>query len=108
MDRGLAERLNNLSAQNEILRVAREAYLLKESERKHFEAVLIREAAGKSHAEKVVNAQASDGWVRFSRALAKLESRYEFEKLKFDILDKAYLAEHASFKVDGNMIRRQL
>lgn len=107
IDRGLATRLNDLSRQNEALNVARGAYLLKEAERKHFEACLVKVADGKSHAERLINAQAEIAWLKFQRELAGLETAYEFEKLKYDILDKAYLAEHLSLKIDGSTIGRQ-
>lgn len=107
MDRTLADRLNALSLQNDTLKNARTSYLLKEAERKHFEATLISGAQGKSIAEKTINAQASEEWVEFHRELARLESAYEFEKLKYDILDKAYLAEHATFREEASQIRKQ-
>ena len=62
LDRALAERLNNLNAQNEILKQVRGVYLLKEAERKHFEAEQIRHSDGKSHAERTINAQATPAW----------------------------------------------
>jgi hypothetical protein len=106
MDRTLAERLNALHKQNETLRKAREAYLLKEASRKHFEATLIRQAEGKSQAEKLINAQSKKEWLEFSKELAALESVFEFERLKWELLDKAYLAEHLSYKLDGDTIKR--
>lgn len=108
MDRSLAERLNDLSVQNEELSKARAAYLLKEAERKHFEALLTKKAEGKSHAERVINAQANKEWLIFHKELAVLEGDFEFQKLRYEILDKAYLAEHLSMKLDGGEIKRQL
>ena len=107
IDRALAERLNNLSAQNDRLTAARGAYLLKEAERKTYEARLIREAEGKSHAEKTVVAQSHEFWRKFHVELAELENAYEFEKLRYDILDKAFTAEYLSMKLDADTIKRQ-
>lgn len=106
MDRQLADRLNNLSEQNERLKRARNSYLLKEASRKHFEATLIKGAEGKSHSEKLVNAQATPEWLEFAAALAELEGVFEFEKLKYEILDKAFLSEYATFKLDDKTIKR--
>lgn len=86
---------------------ARNAYLIKESERKHFEAMLIRDAAGKSHAERVINAQAASEWVTFQRELARLEAVYEFQKLRFEILDKEWQSQYLTCKLDGAVIRKQ-
>lgn len=107
MDTSLARRLNNLGAQNEKLHQVRNKYLLKDAERKTFEARLVNQSIGKSHAEKVVKAQASDEWLEFHKELAALNCAYEFEKLKYDILDKAYLAEHLTLKLDAETISRQ-
>lgn len=107
LDRELASRLNNLNAQNDALKAARLAYLLQEAERKHFEAMLIAEAEGKSQTEKTTNAQAKQEWVQFHRDLARLENTYEFEKLRYDILDKAFQAAYLSLKLDAGEIKRQ-
>lgn len=106
LDRELAERLNNLSAQNEALTKARGAYLLKEAERKHFEAALVNEMQGKSHAERLAQAQATQHWRMFQVELAKLETEFEFQKLRYDILDKAFQAEYLSAKLDADTIKR--
>ena len=108
MDEQLAKRLNALTKQNDLLSKARGAYLLKEAERKNFEATLIKDAPGKSHAEKTNAAQALAFWRQFHKELAILENDYEFQKLKYEILDKAYLAEHLSLKLDSSEIKRQV
>lgn len=107
LDRELANRLNNLNAQNEKLTEARGAYLLKEAERKHFEASQIVTADGKSMAEKTVNAQATPEWASFQRELARLETQFEFEKLRYEILDRAFNAEYLSMKMDAGEIKKQ-
>ncbi len=95
-----------LNAQNEVLGRARNAYLTKEAERKHFEAVLVRKAEGKSHAERTINAQATEAWLTFMKDLARLESVYEFQKLKYEILDKEWQAHYLTHKLDGRAIMR--
>lgn len=106
MDQGLAARLNALTKQNEVLRDARLAYLLREASRKTFEARLIREAEGRSQAEKTMNAQAEQKWADFHHELAVLESEFEFQRLKYEVLEKAYLAEHATYKIEDSLIKR--
>lgn len=105
-DRTLAQRLNELTTQNEKLHAARQAYLLKDAARKHFEARAIQSAPGKSHAERTVNAQATEDWRDYQMDVAQLEAAFEFEKLKYDILDKAWLAEYLGAKLDGDTIKR--
>jgi len=95
-----------LSKQNATTARARHAYLEKEAERKTFESRLIQAADGKSQAEKQMNAQATKEWEAFAKALARLESVYEFEKFKLTILDKEYQAQYLEIKENGKQIAR--
>ncbi len=106
MDRQLANRLNALTKQNEKLAQVRSAYLLLEAERKHREAVLIRRSEGKSQAERTTVAHSTTEWLVFQRELAELESAYEFEKLKYEILDKAWTSEYGTYKIEEGLIRK--
>lgn len=107
IDRALAERLNNMAARLDKLSHARGEYLLKKAEQETFESRMIAAAEGKSQAEKRVNAQATDEWLKFQVELAKLENELEDEKLIRDILDKAYQAEYLSLKVEDKDIRHE-
>jgi len=102
----LSEIIDKLDRQNDTLGIARNAYLAKESERKHFEATLIQAASGKSHAEKTVNAQALPEYARFQKDLARLEAVFEFQKLKFEVLDKEFQAQYLQAKQDAPVIRK--
>jgi hypothetical protein len=109
MRHALADQIDTLSKQNDVLGIARNAYLAKEAERKHFEATLIVAAVGKSHAEKTVNAQATSDWLEFHKDLARLEAVFEFQKFKFkfEILDKEFQAAYLQLKQDAPVIRKQ-
>ncbi len=108
MDAQLKECIERLDAQNDVLGKARFDFLTKDAEKKHFEATLIQRSEGKSHAEKSVNAMATSEWREFHKDLARLESVFEFQKLKWEILDKCFLATYATFKIEEKLIRRQL
>lgn len=95
-----------LHKQNDILSKARHDYLLWEAARKHTEAVLTQQAAGKSFAEKTMNAQGTKDWLEFHLKLARLESVFEFQKLKYEVLDREWLAQHQAFKLDHETIKR--
>lgn len=95
-----------LDLQNDVLGKARNAYLLKDAEKRHFESKLIQKAQGKSHAEKAVNAQATEDWLKFHKELARLEAVLEFQKLKYQIIDREFLAEHLAMKLDAETIKR--
>lgn len=99
--------LTKLERQCEVLGIARNDYLSKESERKHFEAKLIKEARGKSHAERVTEAQSLDLWLEFHKKLARLEAIYEFQKLKFEVLSKEYQAIYLELKIEHQVIQKQ-
>jgi outer membrane PBP1 activator LpoA protein len=96
-----------LEKQNIILARARKAYLLMEASRKHEEAKLTKQALGKSHAEKVINAQSEEVWLKFHLELARLESIFEFQKMKMEILNKSWLEEYLTKKLDDGLIRKQ-
>lgn len=98
--------IESLSEQNVVVGRARHAYLAKESERKTFEARLTQTAEGKSQAEKLMNAQATEEWLEFHKALARLDAVYEFEKFKLDILDKEFMAQYLELKDNAQIVRR--
>lgn len=102
----LSHILRVMEAQNDTLSKARNAYLTKEAQRKYTEAVLVRKAQGKSHAEKMINAQATKDWLEFHTELARLEAIYEFQRLKWEILDKEFQAQYLTLKTDAPMSRR--
>lgn len=106
MKNDLADLTEALNIQNATLSRARNLYLQKEAERKHFEAKMIQASDGKSHAERSMNAQATLAWLDFHKALARLEAIFEFEKLKYEILDKEWLAQYAANKMDSATIKR--
>lgn len=81
--------------------------MAKEAEKRHYEARLIKEALGKSHAERVMNAQAEPAWFEFHKSLARLEAVFEHRKLEHEVLNKEYLAQYANLKLDGSLIRKQ-
>jgi hypothetical protein len=99
--------LTQLECHNEVLGKARAEYLALEAERKHHEAMLIQSSPGKSHAEKVTNAQANPEWPEFQLRLARAEAVYEFQKLKFTIMEKEWQSEYLCMKLDGSVIKKQ-
>jgi hypothetical protein len=106
MDRLLAGRLNELTRQNARLREAESLFLRLDAEKKMMLASLTSQAEGKSHAEREGRAMLTKSWEDFARGHAVAESNYQYEKRKFLILDKAYLAEHASFTREAGVIKR--
>ncbi len=86
---------------------SRNEYLAKEAERKHFEATLIMAAKGTSQKEKEWMAQASKEWLIFQKELAKLEAIWEFQKLKFTVIEKEYFAQHQSLSLDAGLIKKE-
>lgn len=99
--------LDALEAHCEVLGKARNTYLAKEAERRHHEASLVTHAPGKSHAERLINAQASESWVKFSKELARLEAIYEFQRLKFTVLEKEWTSYYLEMKLNESLIKKQ-
>ncbi len=106
MDTELKRIIEMLHRQNDILGKARFAYLDKEATRRHFESTLIQATNGKSHAERTVGAQASDDWLEFHKKLARLESEFEFQKLKFAVIEREFLAVHLTLKLDATTLSK--
>jgi len=44
--------------------------------------------------------------LEFHKKLARLEAIFEFQKLKYEILDREWLAQHLALKLDGETIKR--
>lgn len=106
MDQALQDCINRLYVQNDVLGLVRNQYLEVESTRKHYEAKMINKASGKSHAERLVNAQASEEWRQLSLNISYLEGSFEFNKLKLEVLNKEYLALYLSLKIDSEVMRK--
>ena len=99
--------LTALEGHSVVLSKARHQYLVKEARRHHFESRLIQGATGKSVAEKTINARALAEWEAFQVELADIESRYQFELLKNELLNREYFAQLASLKIDAGLIGKQ-
>lgn len=97
---------NALESQLDVLKEARDPFKIILGYKKHLEHRLIRDAAGKSHTEKVTNAYASIEWESFSSKLAKLESSYDHEHLKFDVLKINYQTQYFLAKEQNEQIKK--
>ncbi len=106
MDDELQRIIRMLYHQNDVLGVARFKYLDMEAERKHFEATIISGLGGVSHAARTAAAQAMQPWLDFHKKLARLEAEYEFQKLKYEVLGKEFLAVHLTLKLDHDTIKK--
>lgn len=95
-----------LEFQLDVLKDVRTPFKLKFAEKKHLENRLIRDAVGKSHAERVTNAYASEEWNRFSLGLAELENIYEHECLKMEVLKTDYQTKYLLHKETEEQIKR--
>lgn len=95
-----------LEFQLDVLKAARTPYKLKQAQKKHIEHRLIRDALGKSHAERVTNAYASQLWEEFAMDLARLEDTYEHELLKFEVLKVDYQTKYLLMKEETEQIKK--
>lgn len=97
---------DNLYKMNEVLGKARNDYLSKEAERKHFEANLVLKAPGSSMAERKAYAEADLAYLEFHQALARLEAVYKFQELRFEIIRKEWDGWYLTHKLDGVLIKK--
>jgi hypothetical protein len=86
--------VTKLEFQLDVLKAARTPYTLMLASKKNLENRLIKEASGKSIAEKTMNAYATSEWESFSLELARLEDIYEYESLKFEVLKVDYQTKY--------------
>lgn len=107
----LEESIKQLESWCKILMKSRQAYLLKEAEKKHFEAKLVMAQEEISSDGKVIafsikqaKAYASNEYLEFSKQLALLESKYENDKLVYEVLEKNYQAIYLETKIDNQLI----
>ena len=107
MDDLLRTRLNQLQDQSQLLKQAEGSYRLQEAKRKSLEADLFLATSGKSVAEREAGVFASDVYKEFMADLARLETNFNHHRRRFSILESAYLAEYASYKIDANLIRKE-
>lgn len=106
IDALLAEQLNKLNEQNEILRRAEALFLDLDASKKALLAKLTIDAAGKSFAEREALALSSADWAAFRIAHVEAETAFNFERRRFAILENAYLAAHATYKNEEQIIRK--
>ncbi len=71
------------------------------------ESTLVKSAPGESNAEKSMNAKSTPEWLAFHKSLNRKEAVYEFERLKFSILEKEWFSVNAELKADTSLIRKQ-
>lgn len=95
-----------LHIQNDVLGFVREKHLELQSTRKHYESKLVSMAQGKSHAERQTFAYASEAYRELMAGISKVEADYEFEKLKFSILEKEFQATYLSLKMNEETLRK--
>lgn len=106
IDTLLAERLNALNEQNEVLARAEKLFLELDANKKPMLAQLIIKANAKSFALSETLALASQEWKDFCAGHVQAETDYNFEKRRFAILESAYLAAHATYKNEEQLIRK--
>lgn len=106
MDSVLHERLSHLSTQNDRLKQAEGEYRLKEAQKKSLEADLYLKSEGKNVAEREAKSYSSEEWKSFSRELSELQTKYNFESRRFEILMNAYYGELNTFKRDETLIKK--
>lgn len=107
MDSRLEERLRLADEQSNRLFQAETEYNQLDASEKALLAMLTLKQEGKSHAERETKALASQDWSDFNAGYALRKAEYNRERRRYELLIKAYDAEHLSFKIEEGAIRRQ-
>lgn len=107
MDARLNERLEKIADQIELMREVEAVFLELEANRKALYSSLFLAADGKNIAEKEASAYDSKEWRDFAKGHAVAESNFNHERRRYELLLKAYDAEHLTLKTEVPVIRRQ-
>lgn len=107
MDARLYKRLKRIEEHLETLWITEKEFLYLDAHKKVLFAELYRSVDGKSVADKEAAAYASDDWRDFIRGLSEKEAQYNAEKRRYELLIKAYDAEHLTLKTEHPVINRQ-
>ena len=105
MDSILEKRLRNLSTQNDILRQAEGDYLLNDAGKKSMEADIFLLMTG-TVAEKEAKVHASEEYVMYMKALAESQTKFNFERRRYEILNNAFIAELNTYKIESPLIKK--
>lgn len=107
MDSALGSRLNLLNAQNEKLEHAEGAYRLHEAKRKTLEATIFMASTGSSVKDREAMVHSDVEYMKFMKELADFETKYNFERRRFDILQNAFYSEMATYKREAGLIQKE-
>lgn len=107
MDTRLNERLEKVADQIEILKKAEADFLCLEANRKVMFSQIYLKAEGKNVAEKEANTYSHEDWIAFMSGHVNAESDYNHERRRYELMLKAYDAEHLTLKTETPVIRRQ-
>lgn len=106
MDSTLAQRLTNLARQiTRLEKVERESLIIDSQEKTIFSELFLKQQTG-SIAEKEARVYASKEWIEFARGQVAAKVEYNKAKRLYELQDKAYLAEHLTYKVESAAIGR--
>ena len=106
MDNELSKRLTKLARQINILEVAEKVALTLDANEKTIFSKLLLSVTGSSISTREAKVYVSLEWREF--LVAQTNARVEYNKAKryYELLDKAYLAEHLTYKVQAHAIGR--
>lgn len=107
MDQRLADKLNSISEQIDVLRPLESAYLELEAHRKVLFAQLFLKTDGKNITERESQVYASADWMNFIAGLTQAETDLNHARRVYELTLKAYDAEHLTLKTEVPAIRRQ-
>lgn len=108
MDSRLETKLEKLDVHIKHLFEVERQYLWLEAQKKSILAEITRKSEGKSFTERESNALATTDWKDFSRGLADKEAEFNRERRRYELLMKAFESEYQTYKIEAQVIRKQL
>lgn len=106
MDNHLKDRLASIAKQIEVLAKVENDYLVLEAHSDVLYAEMFRKSSKSSVADREAEVYDSPTWINFSRGLAEAHARFNKERRNYELKMKAYDAEHLTYKVENQAIKR--
>lgn len=108
MDQRLKDQLDKIDKHIKKLFTIEKQFLYLDGTKKSLLAELTRKAEGKSHAERESIALSMGDWKDFAKGLAEKEAEFNREKRRYELLMKAMDCEYATYKIEAQVIKRQI
>lgn len=95
-----------LDKQNVITSKAFDEFARLRAYKDHIEGTIVDHTEGKSQAEKISRAKATQEWLDLHVKLNRAEAIYKFQQREYDNLQRKWQSQYLMHKLDGQIIKK--